>query len=191
LKETEGTTPTRLRRFIRWLRGSAAALIFAVAGKAGAPPPMDEYVLKAQALVELSPYFKWPDTRDANRSFVIVVVGGSPFGAKLDTYARGRTVQGRKIEVLYAARTAAIPPCDLVFICRSERRSAGEILDWARGRGVLTVADDESLLKKGVMVDLLAEANLLKLYVNPASAAAEKFVISSQLLRLAKIVDNH
>jgi len=188
--EIAGLSFPRIRGMFRGLRSSAALLACALtlAGAQGISP-VDEYVLKAQALVELTPFFRWPDPRDAGRPFTILVVGRSMFESKLDTYARTRTVQGRRIEVRYVSRRSDLFPCDLLFICRSERRSAGEILEWARGKGVLTVADDEDLLKRGVMVDLLTESGLLRLYLNARVATAEHFVVGSQLLRLARPVD--
>ena len=189
MSESAGPSLTSTRALLRGAKGFAAVLASALA-LAAPPSALDEYVLKAQALVELSPYFTWPETPPPGRAFVIAVVGKSPFGAKLDAYAKGRTVQNRAIEILYVSGAAPLPPCNLVFICHSERHRAGEILERARGRGVLTVADDEELLGRGVMVDLLAEGGLLRLYVNPAAAVSEKFAIRSQLLRLAKIVDS-
>lgn len=150
---------------------------------------MEEYTAKAQALVELASYFRLPGTRVPARDFTIVVLGRSPFGTTLDTYAQGSTYHGRRIDVRYVERVADLPPCDVVFICRSERRSAGDILDALRGRGVLTVADDEELLRRGVMVDILAESGYLRIYLNKEAAYAEAFEIKSQLLRLARSVE--
>lgn len=190
MEKSAGPIYPRFLGLLRGLLGCAAAGVMLLAA-GPAQQPMDEFVLKAQALVELSPYIKWPEQRDAGHPFTIAVVGHSPFGAKLDTYARARTIQSRKIDLVYVHKPSELPPCDLVFICRSERKNIGEILDWARGRGVLTVTDDPDLLTRGVMVDLVAEGGTLKLYVNTGAAVAEKFVISSRLLGLAKIVDSH
>jgi hypothetical protein len=107
----------------------------------------------------------------------------------LDTYARGRTVQARHIEVRYVTRAAEIPPCDLVFLCRSENRNAGEILDWVKGKAVVTVADDEDLQYRGVMVNLLIKAGLLKIYINLPAIQAEKVGVSSQLLGYARLIE--
>ncbi len=187
--DSAGTFLVAARRTLRGLRLGLAACagLFLAAQPPGSP--VDEYVIKARALVELSPYFKGPETRDTGRPYLIAVVGRSPFGSKLDAYARTRTVQGRRIEVRYVVRASEIQSCDLLFLCRSERRNAGEILDWAKGKGVVTVSDDEDLITRGVMVDLLIEGDRLKIYVNPQAAAVEKFAVSSQLLRMAKLVE--
>jgi hypothetical protein len=192
LKETPGSPRPYTRCVVRGVLRCAWILAGAVLLAASPQPEaMDEYVLKAQALVELSPYFKWPEQRDAGRIFTIAVVGRSPFGPKLDAYARSRTIQGRRIGLHYVQRSSELAPCDLIFICRSERKNAGEILDWARGKGILTVSDDPELLTRGVMVDLVADGGTLKLYVNQAVAVSEKFIVSSRLLGLAKLVDTH
>lgn len=180
------------RGAFRHLERVLAAVLATCALGAGppAPAPLEEYAAKAQALVELPSYFRRPGARPAGRNFTIVVVGRSPFGPRLDAYAQGSTYHGGKIEVRYVDRASEIPPCDVLFICRSERRAAAEILEAVRNRGVLTVADDEELLKRGVMVDILAEGGYLKIYLNKDAATAESFEIRSQLLALAKIVGN-
>ena len=188
MNDSPGTTDFRARGLCRGARWCAAVLASVVL--TARPQPVDEFVLKAQALVELSPFFTWSEPRDPDQHFIIVVVGKSPFGASLDAYARRRAIRGRRIEIRYAQKVSEVRPCDLVFICRSERRNAAEILDWARGKGVLTVADDEELLKSGIVVDLLAESGLLRLYVDPAAASMAKLAVSSQLLRIARIVDS-
>jgi hypothetical protein len=147
-------------------------------------------VVKARALVEVARYFKWPEPKGAPRPFLITVVGKSPFGSKLDAYARGKTVNYRPIEVHYVMRAPDIPTCDLVFICRSEGRNAGEIMDWVRGKGVVTVADDEDLQYRGIMVNLLIKTGLLKIFMNLQVIQAEKVGVSSQLLGYATLIEH-
>lgn len=193
MKDSPGKHLLPLPGLLRGARWCAWALTGALlmAGTAGAQAPVDEYVVKAAALVELCSYFKWPEPQDAGRSLVVAVVGRSPFGRNLDTYALGRKVQNRKVEVVYVPRPAGLPPCNVVFICQSERQNLASILEWARGRFVLTVADDGELLKKGIMVDLLVKERRLKIYVNPAVVAAEKLGIHSELMTAAEDITRH
>ena len=119
-------------------------------------------------------------------------MGRSPFGRNLDAYILRKKVQERKIEVLYVPRAAGLPPCNVLFLCQSEHQNAGAVLDWARGRGVLTVADDEGLLKKGLMVGLTVKDSRLKIFVNTAAVATEKKLkLHAELMTLAEDFPKH
>lgn len=150
---------------------------------------MPEYALKAQILVELLSYVQWPVGVDPDgRAFDIVVVGKSPFGTYLDDYARTRTFHQRPIRVRYLAKGGDLSPCSLVFLCRSEGGRVDAVSAWARHHHVLTVADDEALLRRDVMVHLVMERNYVRLAVNPDSVSAAGLTLSSRLLRNARIL---
>ena len=158
------------------------------AGAAGPAAPAPEYAVKAQFLVELLPYVQWrPEPPAGARPFVIGVFGRSPFGTYLNDYVRGRTVRRQPIQVRYGDRIQDLAGCDVVFICRSESSGLGAALAWARGRRMLTVADDERAIRQGVMLCFLMDGQFVRLFASPEAAAAEGLVFSSQLLRIARM----
>jgi len=174
----------------RALRGALALACLAPspgAASARVEAAAEEYAAKAQFLVDMAVYFRWPEGRDAKGPFVVAVLGRSPFGARLDTLLRGRTLQGRPMKVAYAARLADLGACDMVFLCRSERRSGPEILEWAKGRGLLTVVEDRELMERGAMVGLILDGERLRMHLNLKALEAEGMGASAQLMRLAVI----
>jgi hypothetical protein len=120
----------------------------------GAPP---EYRAKAECLLVLLPFVKWPPVAHPDQAFELVVLGTSPFEKELEEAARTETVGKRQIKIRYAHRLAKLGHCDALFICASEESSAGRIRAWARANRVLTIADDKGFLAKGVMVNLLVD----------------------------------
>jgi hypothetical protein len=153
--------------------------------KAEAP----EYLLKARILLTLLPYVQWPDNATGvDRPFDIVVLGRSPFGSHLDDELRKLTVHHRVIRVRYLSKLAEAEGCQALFICASEAKRVGDILAWAKGRQVLTLADDVGLAGRGVMINLLLEEQKVKLALNLESARASGFVLSSRLMPLARII---
>ncbi|HLO66631.1 MAG TPA: YfiR family protein [Holophaga sp.] len=174
----------------RALRGVWALVCLVLllgASSARVEAPAEEYAAKAQFLVDMAVYFRWPEGREAKGPFVVAVLGRSPFGARLDALVRARTHQGRPMKVAYAARLADLGPCDMVFICRSERRNGAEILEWAKGRGLLTVAEDRELVDRGAMVGLILDAERLRMHLNLKALEGEGMGASAQLMRLAVI----
>jgi hypothetical protein len=148
----------------------------------------EEYALKAQLLVELAAYVKWPPRDHPGKTFVIAVIGRSPFGNALLDYAAGHSVQGRRIEIQHWKWPDQTRDCDMAFICSSEQAWAAEILAWSSGRGVLTASESSALTQQGVMVGLVLETGKVKIYLNRQIMLDQKFTASSLLLGLATLV---
>lgn len=171
-------------------------LLAALCGLAGSALPaaavvsagQDEYAVKAQLLVELAAYVKWPGAPRQGRPFTIAVIGASSFGRYLNDYAARHTGQGRPIEVQYWNAPRPGGSCDMAFICQSERAWAGEILDWAGGRGVLTVCESAKLAEAGMMVALVLDGGRVKILINRQAMTGQGFSASSQLLGNAQLV---
>lgn len=150
-----------------------------------------EYELKARFLLQFPEFISWPPAsgmEDLTRPFVILVLGDSPFGARLDEAAAGRKVQGHPVAVRYAHDPQAMDGCQMVFICGSERGRLDAILARAASRSVLTVADTEGFASRGVMINLVIESSLPRFEINHAAAQAAGLPISAQLLGLARKV---
>lgn len=168
------------------MRRTSACLVLATVAVGSAPleaqAPVPEYALKAEVLLKVLSYVQWPSGPEpAGWPIDIVVVGKSPFGTYLDDYARARTIQRRPIRVRYQAKAADVGPCHAIFICRSEAGRADAVLAWARNHQVLTVSDDESLARRGVMVNLVLEGHLVRLAVSPSAAAAAGITLTRLL----------
>ncbi len=173
------------------MKGAGWALWFGLAVVAQAAPPPPEYVLKAKILVGLLPYVQWPDeAAQGDRPFQIAVLGRSPFGPHLDELAKTHTAHRRPIRLRYTGRASEAEGCQAIFICRSELSHLEAVLAWAQPRHVLTLSDDEALAQRGVMMNLLMEGRFVRLAVNQESATAAGVLISSQLLRDARLLSS-
>lgn len=174
------------------MRRAFAALWLGLALVGGASvPPSPEYVLKAKILLVLLPYVRWPaqDTW-GEKPFQIAVLGQSPFGPHLDEASKNLTVHRRPVRIRYIGKPGEADGCQVLFVCASERYRLQPILGWARGKPVLTVADDEDLIRQGIMVNLLLEGAFVRLAVNPDAAGESGLFLGSQLLRNARILSN-
>ena len=170
------------------------ALVAALPCLLGAASPQEaqpEYTIKARFLLQFPEFVSWPQAAgmaDASRPFVLLVLGDSPFGDRLDQAAQGRKVQGHPVEVRYSHDPAAMEGCQMVFICASERGRLGGILSRAAARPLLTVADTEGFAEQGVMINLVIESSLPRFEINRAPARVAGLSLSAQLLGLARKV---
>ncbi|HEX7830133.1 MAG TPA: YfiR family protein [Thermoanaerobaculia bacterium] len=168
-----------------WIAGLAVAQI-CVAATA-------EYRVKAAFLYKFATYIRWPAATSGTpaTTFVIGILGSDPFGASLDDVVRDQTVQGRAIRITRLTRQEDALACDLVFVASSEEANLGKILAFLKEAPVLTVSDVDQFAEKGGMIGLVTtDDNRIRFDINKAVLERAGLKASSQLLQLARIVDD-
>lgn len=152
---------------------------------------LDEYDVKAAYLYNFAKLVEWPDSLFAagDTSFVIVVVGSDPFGAKLDDRFRGRRISGRSIRIDRVAHMHELPPCQVLYIALNDEAEIGDILRRADGHPVLTVGDHPPIARQGGIVNFYLEAEAVRFEMSPAAIERSRLSVSSKLLSLARITE--
>lgn len=183
----------RARRRSLWpsLAGALAALLAGARldrpARAEAPT---EYQVKAAYLFNFAKYVEWPrgtfKTEDA--PIVIGVVGEDPFGEALDDALEGKVVEGRKLVAKRFASAEDARGAQIVFIAASEEPRLRQDLATLSGRSVLTVGDVDRFAERGGIAGFYTEGSKVRFRINVAAAARADLKISSQLLKLARIV---
>ena len=148
-----------------------------------------EYEVKAAFIYNFARYIQWPKGSDANKPFVIGVIGKDPFGFALDDAVRGQTVQGRPVAVTRFERIDDIINCDILFVCSSESGHLQQIFLTLRKAPVLTIGDMNEFAELGGMINLINENNRIRFEINPQAIGRVGLKAGSQVLRLAKIVN--
>jgi len=149
-----------------------------------------EYRIKAAFLLNFTKFISWPDDRldDKDAPIIICVVGENHFGVALDAI-RGKTVRGRPIEVRYLSNPAALPSCHVAFMSHSLQGKGSEILRKLTHAPVLTVGETRDFARQGGMINFIMKNNKIRFEINPSVVKASSLKISSQLLKLAVIVE--
>lgn len=183
---------SRLRRSARFAHGLAVFVFGCIAvAAAGAADVRRESEVKAVLLYNFTQFVEWPaEAFEAPDSPLIIgVLGPDPFGRALDTTVEGEMVDGHRIEVARFREVEEAVGCHLLFISSSERAASGEILERLQGRPILTVAEFDSFLERGGIVQLhRGPNNKVRLRVNLAAARAASLTLSAKLLRVAETV---
>lgn len=162
----------------------AAVLAASLAGEPAAAQSL-EYSVKANYLVRFAAFVDWPASVFATpRSPVIIcVIGRDPFGASLDTAARGQTAHGRPLTVRRPAG-AALAGCHIVYV----GEGGGTALTGAAGRpGLLVVTDTAVGTDRGAIHFVLSNKRV-RFHIDQMAATRNGLTISSRLLNLALTV---
>ncbi len=149
-----------------------------------------EYQIKAAFLFNFAQFVEWPAAAfaDASAPISIGVLGDDPFGPVLDQTVQGETINRRKLIVLRSQRLAGLKDCQLVFISKSEKSRLTDIFESLGSASVLTVSETENFARRGGMINFYLDGNKVRFEINSDAAQRKGIKISSQLLKLGKVI---
>ncbi|MDH7600301.1 MAG: YfiR family protein [Sedimentisphaerales bacterium] len=189
----------------RWmyLLSSMAIMVFLLSPGANAfaaTQVSDEYQIKAAFIFNFIKFVDWPQSSfsDQKAPYIIGVVGKDPFGEHLDLLAK-KPVKDRPITI---KRFGPIPQdgdpvhpqldqiiqCHVLFISPSEKKGTSRLIKALGNHTILAIGDEPGFLADGGIMNFLLEDKKVRFEVGLGKAKAVGLQISSQLLRLAKRV---
>lgn len=159
-----------------------------------APPALPqeapaEYAVKAAFLYHFARYVNWPAPPGGEDApFVISILGEDPFAAVIDDTLRGKTVDSRRILLRRVSRAEEVGTSQILFISSSEQAALPQILKRLEGSPTLTVGEMERFAESGGAIRFRTDNRRVRLEINPGAAEHAGLRISSELLKLARIV---
>jgi len=173
----------------RSARAVLVAWLLATATARAQPPAPTEYEVKAAFLYHFARYVEWPpDGLPADEAFVITILGDDPFGPALDTILKGKRIHDRRLVVRRVTHAEQVGRTQILFIGESLSEDLPRILRRLESTPTLTVGEGPLFAKTGGMIRFNKERDRVGFEINLASAERARLRISSQLLKLARIV---
>jgi hypothetical protein len=168
----------------------AAAIVLATSPVRSQGPAPGEYEVKAAFLYNFLRYTEWPAAAIPGPGvpLLIGVLGDEPLERTLGAVLRGKTVQGRPLEVRRVRLGPEAQASHLLFVSASERVRVGQVLDAVRGAPVLTVGETDGFAQAGGVINFVLEEGRVRFEVNQDAAQRARLRLSSRLLALARIV---
>ena len=170
-----------------WLIGGVCFVFTPRLGAQGAA--QREYEIKAAYLYNFINYINWPDRAlpPAGGAITIGVIGQNPFGSALAPLA-GKRIKGRSVAVKECASLTDAAGCQIVFISPSEKQRLDEILQGLKDAKVLSVSEIDGFAERGGIINFISERNKIRFEINSEAARRTGLTISSELLKLARLV---
>lgn len=202
-----GTLPARRRwRSGRGLSWAAALLLVPLStaappaapwpGNAGgvapeAPPgTLSEYRIKGAFLYKFVAYTTWPSSafEGDEDPIVLALLGGHPHAGDVEEVLRGKTVGDRVLVVRHAASLEECAGAHVVYSMGENELLEEELIERHRQVPSLLLSDAESFAERGGTMCFFLADGKLRFAINKRRAEKSKLKISSELLKLAKIV---
>jgi len=183
-------TPASLSTF-RLRKGIALAVCLSASLALAQDTKPTDYQVKAAYLSDLGRFVETWGTRakpSPDESFDLCVLGQDPFGVSLDAAVRGEKIGGSPMTAKRIARPQDALGCRILFIGSSEDTQLRAVMAAIGTAPVLTVADFPDFIKQGGMIQFVLDGDKVKFEINIASARRAGLKLSSDLLKVARMV---
>ncbi|MEO5970905.1 MAG: YfiR family protein [Bdellovibrionia bacterium] len=153
--------------------------------------PVKEYKVQTAFIYQFTNYVEWPQDKSAisaQEPFIIAVIGSSPIVQELEALAKIKTVKGRKIEVNKIENVSLLGRSNIIVIASTDESLLRQAVQKTTGSGALIVSYSEGFAQKGAMINFFQEEGRLRFEINRTALESQKLQVSSQLLKLAKLI---
>jgi hypothetical protein len=147
--------------------------------------PIPEYQLKSAFIYNFATFIDWPAGMGKSLTLCVAVPQEA---MKYFSALEGKRVGNMVVTVRRLTQDDSAEGCRILFVAESESGSFEDWLSEVDDEQVLTVAESEAWLKKGVVIDLMIQDKRVVFDVNVDAARGEGITINSRLLRLARKV---
>jgi len=153
------------------------------------PRPTD-YEVKAAYLYNFGRFVEWPGKVAAAQSgsFTVCVLGQDPFGPRLDATLAGETIGGKTIVAKRISSAEESDNCQIIFLSLADDSRLNKIIADLDKKAVLTVSDMPQFIKRGGMIQFVAEGKKVRFEVNLTATQHAGLTLSSELLKVATAV---
>lgn len=151
-------------------------------------PPILDYQAKAKLIARFIYFCKWPQDSNLVTPGASLTVGAFEKDDIVDFLieeTKTKKLAGKNAEIVIIKDDETIKKCNLLFINGISKRRLKKILEVVNDLPILTVADEKSYAKRGVMISMFKASNRLAFNVNQTSLLKSGLILHSKALSLA------
>ena len=143
--------------------------------------------MKAVFIFNFTKYIQWSDN-DTSGTFEIAIIGSSNIIDPLKEIAKNKFINNKQIKIKNCKDIQDIITPHILFISISEKNNLDKILQKVKNKNILTISDCKGFANKGVAINFVIVKGKIKFEINTRAIESAGLQISSQLLKLAILV---
>ncbi|MDR4502973.1 MAG: YfiR family protein [Nitrospirales bacterium] len=151
-----------------------------------------ELEIKASFLYHFTQFLQWPSSKlsDNTEPMRICLMAPDYFSDIFEQMIQGKTQGGHSFLTVRNPSPKNVQGCHLIFFDQGYSSQWSHIRQLLGTEAILTVGETDGFLHSGGMIQFFLEMQKFRFAINPEVIKARDLVVSSKLLRLAKIVTN-
>ncbi len=152
--------------------------------------PIDKQSVLTALTLNVAQFTQWPD-HIFNKTEPILnlcVFGDNVVHQSFESMDR-KVINNKTVHIINLSRLRKLNRCQLLYISKLKGNQLNSLLTELKQKPILTIGENMEFLKAGGMVALEKINGKIQLTINLAMIKQAELVISSRLLKLAKIVD--
>lgn len=142
--------------------------------------------IQAAFVYNFCKFVEWPESE--NTELVLGLMGANDDTSHFENIA-GKTARELAIAVKQINTQDELGECQLIFIAPDQADQVSGILKKLAGQPVLTISAMEGFCEQGGMIQFVSIQGKMRFFINRKAAENAQLSISSQLLKMAKIVE--
>lgn len=143
--------------------------------------------IKAVFVYKFTGYITWPE--DDDKPFTIAILGKTSLLEPLKTIAEKKTVDTRPLLIRECSNVDDVSGANILLIAETMEKHLEAILKKAEEENILTVGSSPGLAKKGVAINFCPMEDRIGFEMNLNALKRSGLGVSSQLVKLAKLVE--
>lgn len=177
-----------LQALVIWVVALALCLMVGFAGPATAEdsPQGKENLIRSAMVYNFCKFVQWPET---DMDTLVLGVMASPDATPGFDSIQGKAVHDGYIKVKQVQSNEDLTGCQIVFIPKGMESQLEESFSTALAESILTISEIDGFCSQGGIIQLVERRGKLRFFINNKAANESHLVLSSQLLKMAKIVE--
>jgi len=145
-----------------------------------------EDLIRSAMIYNFCKFVEWPS--ESADKLVLGILSDEGSAPDFSSIA-GKLVQDAHIEIRWVRSREDLAGCDLLFIDKGQESLLVEAFDIAHSQSVLTISEIDGFCSQGGIIQLVHRRGKLRFFINRTAAEEANLTLSSQLLKMAKIVE--
>lgn len=145
-----------------------------------------EDLIRSAMIYNFCKFVQWPES---DLDTLVLGVMAAP-DATLDfSSIQGKAVHDSYIKVRRVSSNEELAGCQLVFIPKGMENRLQGAFATAQAESILTISEIDGFCSQGGIIQLVERRGKLRFFINNKAAGESRLTLSSQLLKMAKIVE--
>jgi YfiR/HmsC-like len=144
-------------------------------------------LIRAAMVYNFCKFVEWPEAEEPEHLVLGVMSDGfsTPDFSSID----GKTVRDLQLEVRVISSRSDLAECNLLFISEAQGMTLQDAFAESKSESILTISEIDGFCTKGGIIQMVPRRGKMRFFINRKAADESGLTLSSQLLKMARIVE--